>query len=246
MNAVPHDAAAPRAGRGPGARSQRVLARVRRAAVGLRALPAGRARGAGDAERSSPRLHVRSRPTGSRRVTKPGLGPDDVRLTGRMLDLGSEGVRPHRRGRGRVRPEAHELRPLPGNLPDAARIDAVTRFEKEMGVPALRTAGLMLVHRNRQAMLKKKLAASKQQNDAAEDHSRRPGIGARAGALGGRRPARLPHRHLGRRDRCLALALPALGHLRPRRRPHRERCPRRRRRFDSPRRVRPTTPATST
>ncbi len=47
------------------------------------------------------------------------------------------------------------------------RVDPVTRFEKESGAPSLRTAGMMLVHRERSDALKAALAASKAKNDLA-------------------------------------------------------------------------------
>jgi hypothetical protein len=48
-------------------------------------------------------------------------------------------------------------------------VDAVTRFEKEVGAPSLRNAGLMLVHRERASMLSQRFAASKTKDDAAAD-----------------------------------------------------------------------------
>ena len=53
-------------------------------------------------------------------------------------------------------------------VPDDARIDPVTRFEKDLGVPSLRNVGLMLVHRNRWSMLENKFEANKSLNAATE------------------------------------------------------------------------------
>ncbi len=52
--------------------------------------------------------------------------------------------------------------------PDGQRIDPVTRFEKELGAPALRTAGLMLVQRKRGEVLTRRLLANKDNNARAE------------------------------------------------------------------------------
>lgn len=51
---------------------------------------------------------------------------------------------------------------------DDERFDPVTRHEKEIGAPALRTAGLMLVQRRRSNMLEAKFAGNKTMNDLAQ------------------------------------------------------------------------------
>lgn len=48
------------------------------------------------------------------------------------------------------------------------RVDTITRFEKELGAPALRTAGMMLVQKSRWSMLKDRFAANLAKNAAAE------------------------------------------------------------------------------
>ena len=60
------------------------------------------------------------------------------------------------------------VRTLARLRPDDQRIDPVTRFEKDLGAPALRTAGLMLVQRERSAMLKGRFAANTVKNTAAD------------------------------------------------------------------------------
>jgi hypothetical protein len=49
-----------------------------------------------------------------------------------------------------------------------ARVDSVTRQEDELGAPALRTAGLMLVQRQRATWLSKRFVANKKSNSALE------------------------------------------------------------------------------
>jgi hypothetical protein len=48
------------------------------------------------------------------------------------------------------------------------RVDSVTRIERKVGAPALRTAGLMLVHRKRAAMLADKFEANALKNASAQ------------------------------------------------------------------------------
>jgi hypothetical protein len=52
--------------------------------------------------------------------------------------------------------------------PDEERVDPTTRFEKDVGAPSLRNAGLILVHADRAAMLKNAFDRSKAQNDAVK------------------------------------------------------------------------------
>jgi len=53
-------------------------------------------------------------------------------------------------------------------IPLNERIDTVTRFEKEIGVPTLRTAGFMLVQNNRGSSLENRFKKNKDKNTAAE------------------------------------------------------------------------------
>jgi len=52
--------------------------------------------------------------------------------------------------------------------PEDARADPVTRFEKEIGAPALRTPGLLLAQTARGAMLKDRFGTNKDKNERAE------------------------------------------------------------------------------
>jgi hypothetical protein len=55
-----------------------------------------------------------------------------------------------------------------------SRADPVTRFEKELGAPALRTAGMMLVQKSRWSMLKDRFAANQGKNAATESAFQNP------------------------------------------------------------------------
>lgn len=117
---------------------------------------------------ASPRLHVRLSKTHFEAVSNPALGPADARIAGRLLALDPKvfdliGVDADGAGLKLM----NVARSIGRQSTEPARIDAVTRFEKEMGAPSLRTAGLMLVHKQRDAMLKQRFTASKKQNDAA-------------------------------------------------------------------------------
>lgn len=86
------------------------------------------------------------------------------------------------------------------------RADPTTRFEKEAGAPALRTAGLMLVQRERGG------AERTVRDEPEEERPRRAGVHgpeSAAGAVGRGPGARLPLRRLGPHDGALAVALPA-------------------------------------
>lgn len=57
------------------------------------------------------------------------------------------------------------------------RVDPVTRFEKEIGAPSLRTAGLVLVQRGRGGMLEDRFATNRARNDEAEKRfSEKPAV----------------------------------------------------------------------
>jgi hypothetical protein len=53
--------------------------------------------------------------------------------------------------------------------PTEARLDPTTRFERELGAPALRTAGLMLVHRDRASMLANAFAQNATRDGTLKD-----------------------------------------------------------------------------
>ena len=102
-------------------------------------------------------------------VSNPGLQADDLHITGGLVDLNPEQfdlVQMDVDGAGlKVMNFARSLTRL---KPDGQRIDPATRFEKELGAPALRTAGLMLVQRKRGELLTRRLLANKDHNTRAE------------------------------------------------------------------------------
>jgi hypothetical protein len=119
---------------------------------------------------ASPATHAMLSASKFQAVSDPSPQPDDVRLQDRLLD---------------INPNQYDLlqqdvdgaglklmnfaRSLARVFPEPSQSDAVTKFEKEMGAPALRNAGLMLVHTNRWMMLSGKFAANKGLNAAALD-----------------------------------------------------------------------------
>jgi hypothetical protein len=119
---------------------------------------------------ASPRTRVRLTADAFDALSNPALASDELRVPGRLLELDPKqfdllnvdvdgaGLKLMNFGRSLWRME-----------PDDARVDAVTRFEKEVGAPSLRNAGLMLVHRDRASMLAGRFAASKTKDDAAAD-----------------------------------------------------------------------------
>ena len=102
-------------------------------------------------------------------VSNPGLQADDLRITGGLVDLNPgqfDLLQMDVDGAGlKVMNFARSLSRL---KPDGQRIDPATRFEKELGAPALRTAGLMLVQRKRGEVLTRRLLANKDNNTRAE------------------------------------------------------------------------------
>ena len=107
----------------------------------------------------------------------------------------------------------HELRALARpHVPGTSSASTpVSRKERRVGAPSLRTAGLMLVQRDRGQRSRTRSPNAKT-NDTGAGPDPRPATGLAAGALcRGSRP-RLPLRHLGRSDGALALALPTDRH----------------------------------
>jgi hypothetical protein len=119
---------------------------------------------------ASPRTHVTLSATGFEAVSNPMLASDELRVKNRLLDLD-----PDRFDLLNVDVDSAGLklmnfaRSLGRMQPDDQRIDAVTRFEKEVGAPSLRNAGLVLVQRRRASMLGHRFSASKTKDDAAAD-----------------------------------------------------------------------------
>ncbi|MFO0887940.1 MAG: hypothetical protein U0790_02215 [Isosphaeraceae bacterium] len=108
-----------------------------------------------------------SHPTGA--VSPPALKPNEFRVVDRLLDLDPSRfalLQADVDGAGlKLMGFARSLRRL---VPEEDRVDPTTRFEKELGVPSLRTTGLMLVHRGRGAMLEDRFATNWEKNYLAE------------------------------------------------------------------------------
>ncbi len=114
--------------------------------------------------------HTRLSTTQFLAIPKVPVNPDDLRVHDGLLDLNPNQFAVLQSDVDgaclKLMNFARSLRPMAGNA--LLQVDAVTKFEKEAGAPALRNAGLMLVHRNRANMLQnsftnaKKLDASLQ------------------------------------------------------------------------------------
>lgn len=119
---------------------------------------------------ASPRTRVRLSASAFDAISCPALAPGELRVKGRLLDLD-----PRQFDLLNVDVDGAGLklmnfaRSLGRVQEDDARVDAVTRFEKEVGAPSLRNAGMMLVQRDRASMLSQRFAASRTKNDAAKD-----------------------------------------------------------------------------
>jgi hypothetical protein len=115
------------------------------------------------------KTHTRLTATVFQPVTDPALSANDLRVTGGLVEL-----TPPRFAVMQADVDGAGLklmnfaRTITRLAPDDQRIDTVTRFEKDLGAPALRTAGLMLVHRERGAMLKHRFSTTTTKNTAAE------------------------------------------------------------------------------
>jgi hypothetical protein len=117
----------------------------------------------------SPVTHTRFSATRFQPVAHPSLPATEIRVVDGLADLSAqrfELLQADVDGAGlKLMNFARTLNRL---KPDDQRVDLVTRFEKDLGAPALRTAGLMLVHRDRGSMLKHRLATNTTKNTAAE------------------------------------------------------------------------------
>ena len=117
----------------------------------------------------SPLTHTRFSAKAFQPVAHPALQPSDLRVVDGLVDLNPqrfELLQADVDGSGlKLMNFARTLARL---KPDDQRIDPVTRFEKDLGAPALRTAGLMLVHRERSATLKNRFSTNAAKNTAAE------------------------------------------------------------------------------
>lgn len=102
-------------------------------------------------------------------VSNPALQPGEIRVKDGLIDLSSKQF-------GLIQADVDSAglklmnfaRTLGRHQPDSERVDSVTRFEKQAGVPSVRTAGMMLVHRGRGPALEHRFGTNKGRNDAAE------------------------------------------------------------------------------
>ena len=128
---------------------------------------------------ASPRTCTELAPKKFRPITNPSPNGNDHRVVNRLLDLDPERfdvlqmdvdgaglkVTNFARTLGRFYPADTDT---DVDTQTVSRVDPVTRFEKELGAPALRTAGLMLVQKSRSEMLKDRFADNAKKNTAAE------------------------------------------------------------------------------
>ncbi len=119
-----------------------------------------------DTRSAAPVLHVALSDRDFAPVSNPLLDPDGLRVRDRLLELD-----PKRFALLQMDVDGAGLklmnfaRSLARMEPGDERVDPVTRHENEVGAPALRTAGLMLVQTRRSRMLQTKLADNTAMND---------------------------------------------------------------------------------
>jgi hypothetical protein len=124
--------------------------------------------GPAEARYVSPVTHAALAPSAFEAVSDP-LPGTDLRVPGRLLDLN-----PNQFALLQVDVDGAGLKVMNfarslGRLAQAdERVDSVTRIERKAGAPALRTAGLMLVHRKRADMLADKFKANALKNASAQ------------------------------------------------------------------------------
>jgi hypothetical protein len=118
---------------------------------------------------ASPITHAHLSDTAFHAVSNPFVAPGGFRVLAGLLDLD-----PHRFAMLQADVDGAGLklmsfaRSLQRLRPDEERVEPVTRFEKELGTPSLRTAGLVLVQRGRGAMLQDRFTTNKTKDDLAK------------------------------------------------------------------------------
>ena len=131
------------------------------------------------ATHASPRTHTELTADKFRPIANPSPGTNDHRVVDRLLDLDPDRfdvlqmdvdgaghkVTNFARTLGRFHEAGSDTNV---GTQTVSRVDTVTRFEKELGAPALRTAGLMLVQKSRSEMLKDKFTGNAAKNAALE------------------------------------------------------------------------------
>lgn len=117
----------------------------------------------------SPVTHTSLSDTAFRAVSSPVPAPGGFRVSAGLLELDPRRfalLQADVDGAGlKLMNFARSLHRL---APEEERVDPVTRFERELGAPSLRTAGLTLVQRDRGAMLQDRFATNKAKNDLAD------------------------------------------------------------------------------
>lgn len=117
----------------------------------------------------SPVTHVRLADRAFHAVSNPNPAPEELRVKAGLLDLDPKRFQLLQLD---VDGAGHKVMNFARSLtrfePEDRRVESVTRFEREPGAPSLRTAGLMLVHRDRGSALETRFAANLARNDLAE------------------------------------------------------------------------------
>jgi hypothetical protein len=120
---------------------------------------------------TSPRTHSRLSDVKFDAVTRPGPQTGDYRVIDGLLEMNPNSfslVQNDVDGSGlKIMNFARTLRLA--EVRPARQVDPVTKFEKEIGVPAVRNAGLMLVQRRRNLMLTNVFAYNKTKNTAIQN-----------------------------------------------------------------------------
>ena len=117
----------------------------------------------------SPVTHASLTATTFQAVSDPLPGPADARVAGGLLDLDPKRfdvVQMDVDGAGLKL--MNFARSLARKVPGDARVDSVSRAESQLGAPALRTAGLMLVQRRRAAALERRFDVNAIKNARAQ------------------------------------------------------------------------------
>ena len=119
---------------------------------------------------TSPRTRTRYDANHFQALPRPTSGPGDYRIVDGLLDLDPEQFNLIQADPdGAVLKVMNFARTLSHlqQSPDKAQ-DPISKQEREYGAPAIRNAGLMLVHNQRGAMLKNSMIRQKKYNDAAQ------------------------------------------------------------------------------
>ena len=132
-----------------------------------------------NSQTASPATHALLSAAKFQAVPNPAPQPTDPRIVDGLLDLDPQqfdilqvdvdgaGLKVMGFARSLARFHPADAGPEPDDRL-APRTNSVTKYEKDLGAPSLRTAGLMLVHKSRSTMLKNRFATNKTKNAAVE------------------------------------------------------------------------------